>query len=492
MLAIAFKFHGGIFSATDPTLPGGGGEWPPHPCRAYSAIVAALHAKGVAEERERDVVVALERLGAPVILADGPDKVSDLPSRTLYVPHAVASKSGKEALHELWPSLRDRQPRIRNGKVPEHPVVVYHWPDADVPVGLSDVLRRVTRIGDGTMLAEAVVLDAIPSDLDKWEPVPGAVPDHASLAGLRVATDGRLDHLELTYQSGRRPDMSLPVAYRIPGKVVVSPLRQAAWSEEWAVWRVTGNFVYDQADAYALSKAFRKTMLNDIRKVLRLPVDAPIPASLSGHEEGGGRALVDRHPAVVPLPLVGNKHASGTVMGIAVIPHQEAEMADLLTLARAIRNQDGTLKSYVVDWPGVGRVTLAPVEDERRPHTLSPRRWARPSAVWGTVLPYRFEGMRKHGFGTPSGERETLSMVAKSCQRVGLPAPIAVDAAPVPRIIGTLDVHRYAYPERHGGDYPVSHLLLRFPVPVTGPLIIGADRHFGFGLCTPLFDAKGA
>ncbi len=140
-----------------------------------------------------------------------------------------------------------------------------------------------------------------------------------------------------------------------------------------------------------------------------------------------------------------------------------------------------------IEWLGVGRCGTTLETDQPTLRSLWPGRYLGPASSWATVLPYRFEGMRKRRFSTPGGERETLAMVGKSCERIGLPRPELVWAlyrCPLP---GVRDIRDFP-PDPYGRRYPRRHLLIRFPEPVHGPVLLGADRFRGFGLCLPVAD----
>lgn len=58
-------------------------EWPPHPARIYSALVATYHAAPNPDSAEREVLEWLETLGAPQISAS---EASDREAHTVFVP----------------------------------------------------------------------------------------------------------------------------------------------------------------------------------------------------------------------------------------------------------------------------------------------------------------------------------------------------------------------------------------------------------------------
>jgi CRISPR-associated protein Csb2 len=145
---------------------------------------------------------------------------------------------------------------------------------------------------------------------------------------------------------------------------------------------------------------------------------------------------------------------------------------------------------------------------------LKPETWSgHPdgSQTWASVTPVVLDGFPKEDrLRDPSvWNSEVIAMLARACQRVGLPEPESVDfdttswhqgspRAAVKRRL--LRGHRQvAYTSAGLGDgfppYPAKpatgirpqfHVWLRFAEPVVGPVVLGAGRFLGYGLCKPL------
>ncbi len=61
-------------------------EWPPHPARFFSALVAALHDNEQVDHAERMALQWLERQGAPSLWVDPESKVGRRDVHDVYVP----------------------------------------------------------------------------------------------------------------------------------------------------------------------------------------------------------------------------------------------------------------------------------------------------------------------------------------------------------------------------------------------------------------------
>ena len=98
-------------------------------------------------------------------------------------------------------------------------------------------------------------------------------------------------------------------------------------------------------------------------------------------------------------------------------------------------------------------------------------------------------------------------IIAASCESTGLPPPVHVQVSPVSCLPGVpisstfpslsatgkpvwTKFHRgrHQIPRKLSDGTPVRmryHVAVEFDVPVQGPVILGAGRYFGMGLCRP-------
>ena len=215
------------------------------------------------------------------------------------------------------------------------------------------------------------------------------------------------------------------------------------------------------------------------------PVQPP-PEWFSGHRPDG-KATAAPHMALAPLAFTGSRHADGSIMGLALI------------LPRGLEPQEaGRCLEPILTDPktGLSRDDLrlfdgdrleSPVEleaRERPPGNLDPRTWTRASRVWASVTPVV---LNRHFDGHDKWERAAES-VKDMCGHVGLPRPREVLLHPVSLVEGV--PHAREFPQltrrRDGGRQWHGHAVLIFDEPVCGPVLIGAGRFRGYGLCRPL------
>ena len=124
---------------------------------------------------------------------------------------------------------------------------------------------------------------------------------------------------------------------------------------------------------------------------------------------------------------------------------------------------------------------------ESRPWNLRTETWTAADAgscLWASVTPVVLD---RHFKGADKWQKAAES-VKDACERIGLPRPIAVELHPVSRARGAPRSDEFPHLSRKsdGGRMHHSHAVVQFPEPVIGPVLIGAGRFRGYGLCRPL------
>lgn len=118
---------------------------------------------------------------------------------------------------------------------------------------------------------------------------------------------------------------------------------------------------------------------------------------------------------------------------------------------------------------------------ERPPLNLSSNPWTAPSRVWASVTPVV---LNRHFKGKDKWD-EAAESVKDACSHIGLPRPREVQVHPVSRVEGV--PHAREFPrlirKRDGGRQSHSHAVVVFDEPVDGPVLLGAGRFRGYGLC---------
>ncbi len=192
--------------------------------------------------------------------------------------------------------------------------------------------------------------------------------------------------------------------------------------------------------------------------------------------------------ALAPLPFVGSPHADGRILGLAlVLPGGLTPEEAGRCLEPALRNPTTGLPKERRLFDGKWFECTVEIETRERPaRNLTSDAWTTPSTVWASVTPVV---LNRHFKGKDKWKQAAES-VKDACGHIGLPRPREVLLHPVSCVPGV--PHAREFPQlarkRDGGRQSHNHALLVFDEPVGGPVLIGAGRFRGYGLCRPTGD----
>jgi CRISPR-associated protein Csb2 len=457
-------------------------EWPPQPDRIFSALVATWAARG-RDAAEARALEWLEEQETPLVLASAasPRRVN-----TVFVPpnDAKAGDLGQ------MPSHRRRQPRCFPAAIPENPVVRLLWSssqaDASVFAALDALARDTSHVGHSASLTRCRFLAT------------AVAPDETARTPERTIYSGRFAELRADFERGSRPS---------PGRRVTRPAEpenggttpSSLFGTEWLLLEPIGQLP-DVRAAALLAKAIHKTILKGYGP------EATIPPLVCGHDPDGTPTR-DPHLAIITLPFVGFPHADGRSMGLALVPPRDADLfADKTFLAalRRVAPLDETEGRRVMDVkspkespPGEAfRIRLAPTFSAEA-HSLDPALWCRPGRIFATATPIVLDRHLK----TEGAEREAeiAEIVALACERIGLPRPKAVAPAKHSALEGAVSAKppgraprwtAWRLPKNLEGR-TIVHAVVDFGEPVSGPIVLGAGRFLGLGLCRSIDRERG-
>jgi CRISPR-associated protein Csb2 len=409
-----------------------------------------------------------------------------------------------EALAVL-PERRNRQPRTFPVAIPRDPTVhfIYEADDAfthDLREKLAALCARVTRVGHSASLVQCWLdFDPPPANL---VPTEGAAPHR-----LRVPSTGRLEYLrglyELNHQQGAdlRPTPGLWAGYAPPRQTQAdADVARSVFDPVFLLLRPADGERRRPplVSTLQISEALRGLLMNGAQ-----PED--LPEALSGHAADGSR--LDRpHLAIAPLPFVGYEHADGRIMGIALIlPRERTEeprsAKDVAAIGRALYRKlygdDGfEPQALRLTMGGAGTWSLQ-ASDDYRQVSLRPEAWTADSSdpetrgakVWATVTPIVLDRHPKGRNGDSIAE-ETRDILRDACANIGLPRPVEVEFGPVSMFRGVPHVRDFPPLRRKDGSAAnYMHVVIVFDRPVVGPILLGAGRYRGYGLCRPVVGA---
>ena len=203
--------------------------------------------------------------------------------------------------------------------------------------------------------------------------------------------------------------------------------------------------------------------------------------------------------AILPLAYVGAEHADGHIMGLALaFPRSVSDAERAVCLRGRIFGPSGEDLDLQLVMGSIGEWTLRREERGVPPIALRSLSWNEPSTVWASVTPVVLDRHPKRDYRDERAawRDEVAGLIAKSCEQQGLPKPVSID-------VDKTSWHRGAPRSRPGpngmpwlptkdGAAPRQqvHVLIEFPCEVEGPLLLGAGRFRGYGMCKPLGFSK--
>lgn len=490
MFAIAWQYLTGRAVATDPT-DRQAAEWPPHPDRVFQALVAAWGGSG-SMETHRQALEWLAHQGAPHLAAPLASESADdagvwsgaSPKMYVAVNDIEGPLRGEYRDDALLPAHRTRKERYFPATVIGDHHCALMWPTASPTAQQSLVLNElcnaVINIGHSSSLVRMWIADTppkavwIPTGSERTAELHLRVPDPQRVATLISA------YQEALVQCAARPGSPVPLPPRAPWQAYVSAavadMPHGSFAQRLIVLRRTGGDAVGLVQTLALSTALRDTINSHASK--------EISSLVSGHAPDG--TPLDRpHLAIIPLPFVGSEHADGHVLGFALaLPHDvsaDDEEALWQALAKASDPETGAIRVVA---GRAGSIDLAPEQRPAPPQALRSIRWCKSATTWATVTPLVLDRQppRRHA----DHSAWTIEQITLACVRQGLPAPSEVAVLGSSHWIGASPAQAMpAWVRKDGTRRWHTHAVISFPVPIVGPLVLGAGRYRGYGLCAP-------
>lgn len=455
MLAIEIEYLSGRVVASDygdRSLP----EWPIHPQRLFSALVATHAECGPSLDTEQ-ALRWLEKQPPPSMRVDlAPGTRQTL---SFWVPVNDETIAGKNSnlLHVL--ERRTKQERFFPSVLPSDPCVTFVWPEStpepEVLGALGKLLSRLSYVGHSSSLVRACLKSEVP-------PVT-LTPDDSGDYELRVPGPGRFDRLQQVHQ------------LRMADETIQPPIGRVQRYLACDTRAPSGDFVHAYSVAFddgrRLGLAQTVAATDRLRRALlsKLP-DIP-PETLSGHQSDGAPSL-EPHLAIVPLAFVDERYASGELKGLALLLPKRTDAATWLLLDEAL----AAIEQLEFGRMGVLRVRR--VENARSElQSLRFQRYLGTASTWRTVTPLVLERFPKRNLTIEQ-------IIVAGLMRQGLPAPVRIETQSLPPVSGSELSSRFDAPGHFRGKMRL-HVQLHFAQDIRGPLLLGAGRFKGLGLFLP-------
>lgn len=461
-------------------------DWPPQPDRIFSALVASWAARGQ-RAAEAEALRWLEAQPMPRIAASGHAARSPA---TRFVPPNDA-KTGGSGNVAVVPALRPRQPRRFSATRPFDPLVRIVWPGADpddaTMAALETLAADTAYVGHSTSLTRC-----------RFTRDAGPPPENARRP-TRMVYPGRLDELRRDFDAGRRPNRGVPVKPRADeGREIAQGVFAGRWLflEHVVLETETGARTAEMPDLRSsplVAKAIHKALLSGYDRIGR---GKRIPEAVSGHRPDNTPSR-SPHIAIVPLSFTGFPHADGRALGFAVIPPRDGnplDDADFLRALRAIAPADPESERHVVTLYDFNLALAPTFEPPPRLRSFDPALYTMPGTLFATVTPIVLDRhLKERG---AARQDEIARQIAAACRNAGLPEPKVTHI--VPDKHSAVEGAPSAYPSGNAPAWmrwklpgslasrQLTHAVIRFPEPVRGPVLLGAGRFVGLGLCRPL------
>src|SRR6266850_963456 len=368
MFALEVEFLTGRVYATDfreRDVP----EWPPHPSRLFSALVAAFYESGLDSDL-RTALTWLEEQNSPDIWAGSFVTRLESAGSRFNQPKAPGSfvPVNDDYSGKFPNSAGRRKERWFPSGTPEDERVHFIWQDAVATPTTVDALRRiaaqVSYLGHSASLVRVAVIESPRNAVLE--------PSETGDTLLRVPSRGRLEYLDREFARSQltrqfRPDAGAVQRYaRVSKNAIITSRHASSFGEMIVFQRMNGS-------------PERIESLLTVTSVLRDALMArspqqPAPGCISGHGD-------TPHIACVALPFVNHRYADGSLKGVAVILPKDLAEADQLVIFGALNGFEELNSKQGMHWQ------IRRCLHDAETTTLSEYTWTQKARVWASVSP---------------------------------------------------------------------------------------------------------
>lgn len=475
-------------------------EWPPSPMRLFQAVVAANASTIGTADGLGQALAWLESLPAPDIVAPegelGGAMCLSVPNNAMDVVGRAWAKGNVSGKGDSNPAKHRAMKSIQPTRLVDGDTVHFVWqvPDASKQDAvfaerLAQAAGQIHALGWGINVVVGFGRWVSLEDLD---PLPGVVWQPRAMGGsktLRVPKSGSLQALKDRHQGflnrigpdGYRPVPALKhfsnTSYHRadqPEPMAVRLFELRSVDGEWFRFRpsrlmhVAGMVRHLAIQTMSLPQAWPQGV-----------GDEWVDQFVAGHAKSRSSGAAHRQLSYVPLPSVGHRKTDPGIRRFALLADANDE-AWLAHVARRLAGQQLELEQGN-ECDGQEPPLLVPMSIKGDSVTDCYRS---SSNKWHSFTPVILPGHDDH----KPVKREKL--VQKALAQSGITVPCTAHCSTVSRFPKAFSAHKYDREKKPQGFFRPDHLLtktathltLEFDKPVSGPLVIGAGRHIGFGL----------
>ena len=432
------------------------GEWPPSPARLLAALISTTDPDRLDSV---DDVEALAAAPAPLIGADSGD---GLHSQLLHGRY-VASQHRKKGQVQEYPAREGVLVRPGVRVTPRSPHVRYLY-DLDLDDATFDMLKwRAARVGYLGCADSPVCVTVRRVDPPAEPPTDAWTPDTEGRHLVNTHREGDVSRWQAAHEAWATSGTNRRQMIRHQPKTAYSAPRDLPVRSDEGTVVVWVSLVeaVPARKAVLLTHCLKQAAISHYQRS-----HAEVPSWVHGHATGPN-ADDYQLARFLALPFVGHPHATGRIHGAAVWAPPGAPPEETKAFAQALRS---ITELRLADG------SVVHINRSRGSWSADRRRWEGPALRWTTVLPAVSD---RH-------PRIDAGAVARWCEQAGLPAPAQCRISRVPLLTGAVDLHpietgRPGRPQTR----PYAHISVTFDEPVRGPVVIGAARSYGLGLCAP-------
>jgi CRISPR-associated protein Csb2 len=447
-------------------------EWPPSPFRLFQALIAGnARGQGIADP-VKNALGWLESLNPPIIIAP-----QSQPGRVLLT-FVINNDSDSNPNSRAPKTIR---PTLLNGD----PLVQYAWnfdalePDADKHARvIIAATRHIHALGWGIDLAigHGEIIEHLSPIAESR--IQYRTNTRVSFAGLdlRVPMQDSLMSLEGTYADFRRRCETPGVTRNESAGAVYKLQRYVVGASRPCV---AFRLVNTDGDTVSVRHQLINPLVGMIRNLANCPqVLAAVGLDVVDREiKGHPKESTADRISILPLPTIRTGPTDGKIRRVMLAQPSGSDGALCHRLGRLFDSLELKPLSNEARFPQIFLERIG-----HRDTVLS--FYTGISCVWASVTPVLLPGYddrKDHRGDHQKRLLRAVQLVCKALGQAGIDASARIELSRVPYWTGSLHSGEYQ-PREKLAHYPRWHVRLIFDRPQTGPLVIGAGRHCGFGL----------
>lgn len=479
---------------SDASIP----EWPPHPCRLFSAMVAGWADKK--DKSEEDALEWLEKQKLPEIVAC---EVQTGKSPNLFsAPTGICYWNKRTKKFKFYDKFAN--PKIKTTHyfpriALSNPNVFFIWKDVDEEdlakhkPKLEKIVKRIPYLGNSMSPVTVSLCDSPPQS----ENFVCYVPKQNGELPIRVARKGRFEELCEIYERTGGNSMDIPNSRTFPYAKETeenekTPPGCSKVFENDHFKAIVLSFTPDTDKDPQSQRAYLQHWMKPsdiVRKAMIAKADETGVSDeakeiISGHPADSRGKTEKPHLARIPLANIGWKHSDGKLLGCALIlPNRCGN-----SVFQEVRKVAKEVKNLTVGGFGVWNVEVVDDPEYEGRKSLDLSRYFKPSSkFWTTVTPVLFDDLPNR-----PNSNQSYRILHGSFSKQGLPEPVfgksrQLNHAVIKGVPRSQDFNIKNF-RKPGDRRPWTHLTVEFEEPVAGPVIVGALRFFGLGLMMPVFE----